>query len=132
MSHEHEIKNPDQPHQVDTGSQALAEALRGSFQIVRFLLAVLVVVFLVSGMSTAVQNALNNALLTTAARFSVDEILTSDKTRFQDSVTRRVVELARAQELGISVDQCTVQSRAPRQLREAFARVNIASQNRGK
>lgn len=88
--------------------------------------------FNLAGMSNAVQNAVNNALLTTAARFTVDEILTTDKTRFQDAVTRRVDELVRAQDLGIGVDQCTVQSRAPRQLRDAFARVNIASQNRSK
>jgi len=41
---------PDSP--VDAGSQALSEALRSSFGIVKFLMAVLVVVFLLSGFFT--------------------------------------------------------------------------------
>jgi len=89
-------------------------------------------VFDFTSASNAVVNALNNALIHTAASYSVDQILTSDKAGFQGAVGRRFEQLAAAQNLGVAVEQCTVQSREPRQLAEAFARVNIASQNRSK
>src|SRR5450631_1425689 len=56
--------------------------------------------------SNAVQNALNNALLYTAAKFSVDDILTRDVAGFREAVLQRVTELAEQQQLGIGVDQC--------------------------
>ena len=46
-SHEHPHPAPDTP--VDSGSQALAEALRSSFAIVKVVMVLLVVVFLASG-----------------------------------------------------------------------------------
>src|SRR6266581_2084010 len=52
MSNENEIKTPVPPHQVDTGSEALAEALRGSFKIVQVVMVLLVILFLGSGMFT--------------------------------------------------------------------------------
>lgn len=82
--------------------------------------------------SNAVQNSLNNALLHAAARFSVDQILTSDRTAFQEAVTRRFAQLAQAQQLGVVVDQCSVDSRAPRQLKQAFDNVITQGQNRSK
>ena len=82
--------------------------------------------------SNAVQNALNNALLATAARFTVDDILTRDRIGFQDAVRRHVLQLIELQKLGISVDQCDVDSRAPRQLKQAFDNVVTAGQNRDK
>src|SRR5215471_2719148 len=43
--------------------------------------------------SNAVQNALNNALLETAARFKVDDILTRDVIGFRDAVRSKTAEL---------------------------------------
>ena len=82
--------------------------------------------------SNAVQNALNNALIATAAQFTVDDILTRDRLGFQDAVRRRVVALIEGQNLGVIVEQCPVESRAPRQLKMAFDAVVTAGQNREK
>jgi membrane protease subunit HflK len=82
--------------------------------------------------SNAVQNALNNALLATAARFNVDDILTRDRIGFQDAVRRRTVQIIEAQKLGIIVEQCPVESRPPRQLKQAFDSVVSAGINRNK
>lgn len=80
--------------------------------------------------SNAVQNALNNALIHAAARHTVDQMLTTDVAAFQDAVRRRFVQLAEGQNLGITVEQCEVQSRPPRQLKQAFDNVITAGQNR--
>ena len=82
--------------------------------------------------SNAVQNALNNALVHTAARFNVDDMLTRDKAGFKDAVQRRVGKLIQEQRLGVVVDQCVVQSRPPRQLKLAFDNVVTAGQYRRK
>ena len=71
-------------------------------------------------------------LLRTAAQFKVDDILTRDVIAFQDAVRKRVIQLVEAQKLGIIVEQCSVQSRAPRQLKQAFDNVITAGQNRDK
>jgi len=89
-------------------------------------------VFYFVNASNAVQNALNNALLSTAARFTVDDILTRDRIGFMDAVRRRVTQLAETQKLGIVVDQCPVESRPPLQLKQAFDNVITAGQNRDK
>jgi modulator of FtsH protease HflK len=88
--------------------------------------------FNLAGISNAVQNAVNNALILTAARFNVDDILTRDIAGFQDAVSRRVSELAEREHLGVAIDQCQVQSVAPRQLKDVFAMVTTARQNRDK
>ena len=44
----------------------------------------------------------------------------------------RVIGKVEDQHLGITVDQCTIERNAPRQLRDVFAAVTIASQNRKK
>lgn len=80
----------------------------------------------------AIQNALNNSLLHAAARFPADEILTRDVLGFQDAVRKRFDELSVQQKLGVVVDQCDVQSRAPRQLKMVFDQVITAGQNRSK
>jgi membrane protease subunit HflK len=80
--------------------------------------------------SNAIQSALDNALLATAARFTVDDLLTRDRLGFQEAVRRRVEQLIAAQDLGIVVEQCSVVSRAPRQVTQAFQNVIAASQNR--
>ena len=88
--------------------------------------------FNLAGVSNAVQNAVNNALILTAARFNVDDILTRDIAGFQDAVSQRVGELAARAHLGVAIDQVQVQSIAPRQLKDAFAQVTTARQNRDK
>ncbi|MSU58625.1 MAG: protease modulator HflK [Pedosphaera sp.] len=84
--------------------------------------------FTLAGVSNAVVNALNNSLVSTAARFKMDDLLLKDASGFQDAVRRRVTKLIEDQKLGVVVDQCVVQSREPRQLKQAFANVTIAGQ----
>lgn len=86
-------------------------------------------IFSLAGVSNAVLNALNNALVHTTARYKVDDILLNEITGFQEAVGRRVRKLIQEQKLGLVVDQCIVQSRPPRQLKMAFENVNIARQN---
>ena len=47
-----------------------------------------------AGVSNAMQNALNNALVYTAANFKVDDILYNEVGAFQDAVAERTAELA--------------------------------------
>lgn len=82
-----------------------------------------------AGISNAVQNVLENALVQTTASFKMDDIL-FDKIAFQDAVQRRVTKLVQTQKLGLLVDQCIVETRQPRQLDEAFKRVTDAGQRR--
>jgi modulator of FtsH protease HflK len=82
--------------------------------------------------SNSIQNALDNALLFTAARFNVDDILTRDVAGFQDAVLQRVGDLVEQKQLGVVIDSCQVQSIAPRQLKDVFAQVTIARQNQSK
>ena len=78
------------------------------------------------------QNALDNALLYTAAKFNVDDILTRDVAGFQEAVQQRVSELVEEEKLGIVIDSCEVQSIPPRQLQAVFAEVTTARENRNK
>ena len=75
---------------------------------------------------------LDNALLYAAAHYKVDDILTRDVAGFQDAVRRRVTQLVDKQDLGITVEQCAVQSVPPRQLKDAFASVLKAEVTRSK
>jgi modulator of FtsH protease HflK len=86
--------------------------------------------FGLAGVSNAVQNAVNNALISTAARFNVDDILTRNVAAFQGAVESRLNELVEQENLGVTIEQCQVQSIPPRQLKEVFAAVAIATQNR--
>jgi membrane protease subunit HflK len=88
--------------------------------------------FNLAGVANAVQNAANNALILTAARFNVDDILTRDIHAFEAAVGLRVSELAEREHLGVAIDQVQVQSAAPRQLKDVFAMVTTARQNRDK
>jgi membrane protease subunit HflK len=88
--------------------------------------------FNLGGISNAVQNAANNALVATAARFAVDDILTRDQAGFRTAVRSHIEEMAFREKLGVVIDQCDVQSVAPRQLKEVFAMVTTARQNRDK
>lgn len=80
-----------------------------------------------TGISNAVLNALDNALVYAAARARLDDVL-REKTAFQDAVQRRVVQLVLEQKLGITVEQCLVETRQPRQLDMAFKNVTDAGQ----
>ena len=55
--------------------------------------------------SNTVQNALDNALLYTAAKFNVDDILTRDVAGFKEAVQQRVSDLVEQEQLGIVIDQ---------------------------
>jgi membrane protease subunit HflK len=88
--------------------------------------------FNLAGVSNAVQNAANNALVATAARYNVDDILTRDIAGFQEAVSERVNSLVEQEHLGVIIDQCQVQSVPPRQLKDVFAQVTTARQNRDK
>ena len=68
----------------------------------------------------------NGRLLFTAAKFNVDDILTRDVAGFRDAVLQRVSDLTEREQLGISIDNCEVQSIPPRQLQNIFAQVTIA------
>lgn len=77
--------------------------------------------------AATVQNALDNALLFAASRFTADDMLTRQVTKFRETVQERVTELAQEQNLGIVVEQCEVQSMPPRMLTNAFNAVILAS-----
>jgi modulator of FtsH protease HflK len=80
--------------------------------------------------SNSVQNAVNNALESTASRFNVDDILTRDVAGFREAVKSRATELVEKQGLGVTIEQCDVESRAPLKLKEDFANVLKADINR--
>jgi membrane protease subunit HflK len=89
-------------------------------------------VFDFTSASNSVQNALNNALLFTAAKFNVDDILTRDVAGFQEAVRQRVEALTDKWQLGIVIDQCAVDSKPPRYLQSVFAQVTTALDSRNK
>jgi membrane protease subunit HflK len=82
--------------------------------------------------SNTVQEALNNALLATAAQFGVDDILTRDRVRFKEAVRAKTAELVQAQQLGVVVEECQIDVKPPRQLKDAFDNVARALESRGK
>ena len=88
--------------------------------------------FNLEGVSNALLNAANNAVVATTARFNVDDILTDSGGEFRASVQRRIADMADAEHLGVAIDLVGVQSVAPRQLADVFAMVNSARQNREK
>jgi len=83
-----------------------------------------------SDASNAVRNALDNALLYTAAKFSADDVLINARGQFQDSVQERAAALVEEENLGIVVDYCTVDSIPPRSLTDIFNQVTIAREKR--
>jgi len=90
--------------------------------------------FNLAGISNALQNAANNALVATAARFSVDDILTRDRAGFQAAVEQHIIDMVEREHLGVSIDlgQVQVWSEAPRQLADIFKLVTDARLNRDK
>src|SRR5689334_4151199 len=82
--------------------------------------------------SNAVLNALDDAVLYTAAHFKVDDILTRDVAGYGEAVRNRVRDLVEKQDLGIQVEQCIPQSVPPRQLKDAFNSVLRSELGRNK
>lgn len=82
--------------------------------------------------SNAVQNALDNALLWAASRFTVDQALTRDVIGFNEAVRNRVTALLELQKLGITIEQCSVRAIPPRQLKVPFENVLKAEVIRSK
>ncbi|MDB6123237.1 MAG: Band 7 protein [Pedosphaera sp.] len=82
--------------------------------------------------SNAVQSALDNALLYASTRYKVDDVLTRDQTGFKEAVQSRVIAQLEKQKMGVVVDQCQVESRPPRQLKQAFDQVLTAVSTRDK
>lgn len=82
--------------------------------------------------SNTVRNALDEALMYAASSFSVDDILTRDVAGFREAVRKRATALVTQENLGIEVEECLVQSRPPRQLRDAFDSVLKATLARQK
>ena len=86
-----------------------------------------------AGVSNAVQNALDNALVYTAAHFKVDDILYNEFGAFQDAVAERTAELVESENLGITINECSVDKKTPpRQLKDVFLQVTTARENRVK
>jgi modulator of FtsH protease HflK len=80
--------------------------------------------------SNAVQSALNNALIFSAAHYKVDDILFQDMFGFQEMVRQKATELVLRQNLGITVEQCVIEKKSPPlQLKDAFESVNKAGQS---
>jgi membrane protease subunit HflK len=73
--------------------------------------------------SSVVQNALDHALVYASSHHLVDDALTRDLLGFKEKVLARLNELIQKQKLGIVVEQCDVETRPPRQLKEAFKNV---------
>lgn len=84
--------------------------------------------------SNVVENALNNAIVFASATFNVDDILTRDKAGFKMAVQQRAAELLEKQNVGVTVDECDVQTIWPRQQKvaDAFSAVLSAQINRDK
>jgi modulator of FtsH protease HflK len=82
--------------------------------------------------SNLVLNALNSALVQSAAQFKVDDVLTRDVFGFKDAVKRRTAELLAGRQLGVVVEQLEVAARPPLFLKADFARVTDAAQKREK
>ncbi|MFO1478224.1 MAG: protease modulator HflK [Verrucomicrobiota bacterium] len=73
--------------------------------------------------TNAIRNALDSALVSSAARFNIDDLLTRDIAGFRDMVRRRVTQLLEVQQVGVLVEDCVVDRVAPRQLKDAFESV---------
>jgi membrane protease subunit HflK len=82
--------------------------------------------------SNAIQSAVDNALLYAASRYRVDDLITRDVIGFNETVRRRATELINQQNLGVTVEQCSVRSIPPRQLKDAFDNVLKAEVNRSR
>lgn len=82
--------------------------------------------------SNAVLNELDNAVLYSAAQFNADDILINDVERYREAVQERMTDLIEKDNLGIAIDNCTLDKTPPRQLADIFNQVTDARQNRAK
>jgi membrane protease subunit HflK len=82
--------------------------------------------------SNMVQSALDNALLEVSSSYKVDDILTRDVAGFKDAIRKRVTQLVDDQKLGVVIEDCQYERRAPKQLIDAFLTVNEALEQQGK
>jgi membrane protease subunit HflK len=82
--------------------------------------------------SNLVQNALDSAVIHSAAEFTVDQAILDSKAELKERVVSRVRQLVDEQGLGISIDDAVISSIPPRQVKKAFADKISASQDRGK
>ena len=89
--------------------------------------------FNLNGVSNAVLNVANNAIIATAARFNVDDILIRNQASFAHAVDQYIRVMVDRENLGVALDnECTVVPIAPRQLKDVFAAVSTALQNHDK
>jgi membrane protease subunit HflK len=75
-----------------------------------------------------ITNALNNALLTAARQFTVDDILTIHKDQFHEAVGRRLHDLVDGEQLGVTIEQPDVQESPALFLKNKFDEVVQATQ----
>ena len=82
--------------------------------------------------SNAVRNALDNAVLFSASKFSADDALINHPAQFLDSIQESVGDLLAEQNLGVQVDHCDVVGKPPKSLADIFAQVTTAQETRMK
>jgi membrane protease subunit HflK len=81
--------------------------------------------------SNSVQDALDSAVLYTAAHYNVDGAIYNLQ-GFGEAVQERVGELIDTGKFGIVIDSCQADNRPPRQLTDVFSQVTIARENSSK
>lgn len=84
-------------------------------------------IFAFRGAPGFVTNALNNAMYFAASQFSVDDALTRNQTAFRERIERRIDTVSAQQQLGIAVEQVTLNAIPPRQLADMFKAATEAS-----
>ena len=89
-------------------------------------------VFSFENASNAVLNALDNAVLYSAAQFNADDILINDAERYREAIQERMSDLIEQDNLGIAIDTLTFDKTPPRQLADIFNQVTEARQTRAK
>ena len=72
------------------------------------------------------------ALIHSTAQFTVDEALRGSVTELKEKVVAQVRHTVEVEGLGISIDDALLQTIPPRQVKQAFAAVISAEQDRGK
>ncbi|MFO1499923.1 MAG: protease modulator HflK [Verrucomicrobiota bacterium] len=82
--------------------------------------------------SNVVQNALDSALIHSAAQFTVDDALRLAVVELREKIIARVRQSVEEQGVGISIEEAFLQTIPPRQVKQAFADVIAADQDRGK
>ena len=87
-------------------------------------------IFNFASASNVVQNALNNALVFTAAHFKVDDVLVHNQFGFRDAVRARAADLLEAEGVGVTVESCDVDAVPPLYLKTDFENVTAAGISR--